>query len=497
MSKPGRSEHQVLIHQGKVAPLLDLGRFEVSQVTRLCKPVYPEGGGVEKDLEKTTLITPNRESSPRLHLPVIGSLVYCESDSLDHAATKADQRKLANALVVLSCSTSEDGEIEVRISIILHRLLVSSVVTQETPNILHYTLKECSGHYIPQTKETSHKPINLLNVLGKIFKNIVYAEDEIEGADDDYYDSLSDTDGKQNKGKKEKPQPFQSDSFNFNFSMDEIVGETVGGDATDVKDRIKDYHSRKVRETGLGHRAPVPIITESYGNGIGRANSSEGLKLYESLSSNGGRNPRKHNSAYKLPRTTHHNDLHHVNSGLTDPLVGMPIHSLDMLAHSLAMTPTFGNANPDAPAHSLGQPQLGPRTLWLSLTVVNTVWSSKPPVKKYLSPTDIPLLTRQSRVMQTDSSGSGVPLIIPYTPIAQHKTKYQEQKSSPVTVVHSGGKNRQRRLKTERINPALETLDEQTTSRPTRTRQLVVAHYHGDTSRYSTDHPYYDGWYNW
>nr|CAD7410512.1 unnamed protein product [Timema poppensis] len=129
--------------------------------------------------------------------------------------------------------------------------------------------------------------------------------------------------------------------------------------------------------------------------------------------------------------------------------------------------------------------------------IVNTVWSSKPPVKKYLSPTDIPLLTRQSRVMQTDSSGSGVPLIIPYTPIAQHKTKYQEQKSSPVTVVHSGGKNRQRRLKTERINPALETLDEQTTSRPTRTRQLVVAHYHGDTSRYSTDHPYYDGWYNW
>nr|CAD7572092.1 unnamed protein product [Timema californicum] len=42
MSKPGWSEHQVLMHQGKVAPLLDLGRFEVSQVTRLCKPVYPE-----------------------------------------------------------------------------------------------------------------------------------------------------------------------------------------------------------------------------------------------------------------------------------------------------------------------------------------------------------------------------------------------------------------------------------------------------------------------
>nr|CAD7401093.1 unnamed protein product [Timema poppensis] len=45
MSKLGRSEHQVLLHQGKVAPLLDLGRFEVSQVTRLCKPVYPEDQG--------------------------------------------------------------------------------------------------------------------------------------------------------------------------------------------------------------------------------------------------------------------------------------------------------------------------------------------------------------------------------------------------------------------------------------------------------------------
>ncbi|CAG2055447.1 unnamed protein product [Timema podura] len=125
--------------------------------------------------------------------------------------------------------------------------------------------------------------------------------------------------------------------------------------------------------------------------------------------------------------------------------------------------------------------------------IVNTVWSSKPSLKKYSPPTDIPLLTRQSRVMQTDSSSSGVPLIVPYIPSGQHETKYQEQKASPVTVVHSGGKNRQRRLKTERINPALETLDEQTTSRPTRTRQLVVAHYHGDTSRYSTDHPYYDG----
>nr|CAD7259239.1 unnamed protein product [Timema shepardi] len=43
-SESARSEHRVLIHQGKVAPFLNLVCFEVSQVTRLCKPAYPEAG---------------------------------------------------------------------------------------------------------------------------------------------------------------------------------------------------------------------------------------------------------------------------------------------------------------------------------------------------------------------------------------------------------------------------------------------------------------------
>nr|CAD7461100.1 unnamed protein product [Timema tahoe] len=38
-------------------------------------------------LEQTTLITPDRDSN--LDLPVIGSLVYCESNALDHAAIEA------------------------------------------------------------------------------------------------------------------------------------------------------------------------------------------------------------------------------------------------------------------------------------------------------------------------------------------------------------------------------------------------------------------------
>nr|CAD7199702.1 unnamed protein product [Timema douglasi] len=62
---------------------------------------------------KIALNTSDRGSN--LDLPVIGSLVYCDSSSLDHAATEAVYpprwRMLANALVVLS-STAEDGEIE-------------------------------------------------------------------------------------------------------------------------------------------------------------------------------------------------------------------------------------------------------------------------------------------------------------------------------------------------------------------------------------------------
>nr|CAD7412048.1 unnamed protein product [Timema cristinae] len=79
---------------------------------------HSRGGRVKKHLGKTTLSTPDRDSNP--DLPVTGSLVYCESDALDHAATEA-----ANALVVLS-STAEDGEIEVRISLANALVVLSS-----------------------------------------------------------------------------------------------------------------------------------------------------------------------------------------------------------------------------------------------------------------------------------------------------------------------------------------------------------------------------------
>nr|CAD7262000.1 unnamed protein product [Timema shepardi] len=47
------------------------------------------GRRVENNFGKTVLSTPNRDSN--LDLPVIGSLVYCESDALDHVATEAEE----------------------------------------------------------------------------------------------------------------------------------------------------------------------------------------------------------------------------------------------------------------------------------------------------------------------------------------------------------------------------------------------------------------------
>nr|CAD7395674.1 unnamed protein product [Timema poppensis] len=52
---------------------------------------------MKNHLGKITLGTPDRDSN--LNLPVIGSLVYCESDALDHAATEADPCIITYAIV--------------------------------------------------------------------------------------------------------------------------------------------------------------------------------------------------------------------------------------------------------------------------------------------------------------------------------------------------------------------------------------------------------------
>nr|CAD7570766.1 unnamed protein product [Timema californicum] len=66
-------------------------------------------------LERSPLV---KHLDSNLDLPVIGSLVYCESRALDHAATKAG----TPVLFIYLCSTAEDGEIEVRISVYHHCL---------------------------------------------------------------------------------------------------------------------------------------------------------------------------------------------------------------------------------------------------------------------------------------------------------------------------------------------------------------------------------------
>nr|CAD7405760.1 unnamed protein product [Timema poppensis] len=46
------------------------------------------GGRVKYHLGKTTFNTPEPDQDSNINLPVIGSLVYCESSSLDHVATE-------------------------------------------------------------------------------------------------------------------------------------------------------------------------------------------------------------------------------------------------------------------------------------------------------------------------------------------------------------------------------------------------------------------------
>nr|CAD7443850.1 unnamed protein product [Timema bartmani] len=64
-------------------------RYSQGERRLYLKEVYPHlrGNKVENHYGKTTLSTTDRYSN--LDLPVIGSLVYCESDALDHGATEA------------------------------------------------------------------------------------------------------------------------------------------------------------------------------------------------------------------------------------------------------------------------------------------------------------------------------------------------------------------------------------------------------------------------
>nr|CAD7268018.1 unnamed protein product [Timema shepardi] len=122
MSSPGRSKHQVRIHQGKVAPLLDLGRFEV------CK--HFDADHYSKVHSAYKLLGKMQMAMDQMHMHfasaihnsafnvVHGYVELCfvqthgEDTVVLHKKQFRELCKLANTLVVL-ISTAEDGEIEV------------------------------------------------------------------------------------------------------------------------------------------------------------------------------------------------------------------------------------------------------------------------------------------------------------------------------------------------------------------------------------------------
>nr|CAD7398258.1 unnamed protein product [Timema poppensis] len=70
------------------------------------KEVYSHlrGGRLENHLGKTTLNTPDRDLN--LNLPIIGSLVYCESSALDHVDTEAETSVLLDINLSPGCTMS-------------------------------------------------------------------------------------------------------------------------------------------------------------------------------------------------------------------------------------------------------------------------------------------------------------------------------------------------------------------------------------------------------
>nr|CAD7411428.1 unnamed protein product [Timema poppensis] len=66
-----------------------------------------------KTILEKTLSTPDRDLN--LDLPVIGSLVYCESSALDHAATKWG--KSANRNIAVTCGSPSLGVVQLSCSV--------------------------------------------------------------------------------------------------------------------------------------------------------------------------------------------------------------------------------------------------------------------------------------------------------------------------------------------------------------------------------------------
>nr|CAD7442376.1 unnamed protein product [Timema bartmani] len=96
-------------------------------------------------LEKTTLSTPSQDSN--LDLLFIGSLVYCESSALDHAATEAGDRKyhIPNLvpLIISELKINQEGNQAIGFSFVAKNATVLGINTVEVDEVM-IDLK--SGH---------------------------------------------------------------------------------------------------------------------------------------------------------------------------------------------------------------------------------------------------------------------------------------------------------------------------------------------------------------
>ncbi|GFG39251.1 hypothetical protein Cfor_00727, partial [Coptotermes formosanus] len=293
-------------------------------------------------------------------------------------------------------------------------------------------------------------------------------EDDCDGDDYDVdYSSEERTPSRLAHGKKQQ--------------VDKTTGERVKhshdkmGHHADLSAGSVERSKREIQSSVL------PVISESYSADYKHNNTnSEGLRLYESLVSSGGKNEPKDTS---LDWSSTENPIknYHRVSPLWTPKSQQKKY--------VGSSPQYS----DAPVYRRHRDQSQQTT------------TSAP----------APIISRVSRVMQTDSSDSLLhqpPPPAPFTMHPQHHKLpdgetvvrvYQEQRASQgatvsgpgdkITVGGQEGKPRMRRKKPrpQRKNLAqVEGLDDH----PVRPGRLIVAaHYDGDTSNYKLGHTHYQG----
>ncbi|KDR21454.1 Ectodysplasin-A [Zootermopsis nevadensis] len=302
----------------------------------------------------------------------------------------------------------------------------------------------------------------------QVYAEEAISEDDDNDDDDDDYDidySLEDKTPTRLTHSKKKHLDISEVNHKHNHEKQQQTADLTPGPTGRSK--------REIQSSGL------PVISESYGADF-KHNSSEGLRLYESLISSGGKNEPKDTSLDWGSTENPIKNYHRVSPLWTSKsqhkkFVGNPQHS-------------------DAPVHRRHRDRSQQST----------------------TGAPSPIISRVSRVMQTDSSDSLLhqpPPAAPQPQRLQHQHKlpneevvvrvYQEQRASEgarvsgpgdtVTAAGHTGKPRLRRKKHRLQNKNLAQL-EGLDDHPVRSARLIAAaHYDGDTSNYELGHTHYEG----